>query len=108
MVAERYSGENVGEVMRRPLIVLSIGTFAVMTACIFSQSPFGDGASDYQYEVLNPCAEVGRLPRIVYKGSYEEANSFFYRRGWTDGLPIVPPTEEAVAEIMTGTDLHSP
>jgi hypothetical protein len=26
-------------------------------------------------------------------------------KGWTDGLPIIPPTEEAVAEMMTGTDL---
>jgi hypothetical protein len=43
-------------------------------------------------------------PRIVFKGSLAEANQFFYQRGWTDGLPIIPPTEEAVAEMMTGTD----
>jgi hypothetical protein len=29
----------------------------------------------------------------------------FYRRGSTDGLPIVPPTEERVAELLRGTDL---
>jgi hypothetical protein len=44
-------------------------------------------------------------PRIVFKGSLEEVNQFFYQRGWTDGLPIIPPTEEAVAEMLTGTDL---
>ena len=43
--------------------------------------------------------------RIAFKGNYEKVNEFFYRKGWTDGLPIVPPTEEAVAEMMTGTDL---
>jgi hypothetical protein len=43
--------------------------------------------------------------RIAFKGNYEEVNRFYYRNGWTDGLPIVPPTEEAVAEMMTGTDL---
>ena len=32
-------------------------------------------------------------------------NQFYYRKGWTDGLPIFPPTEEAVAEMMKGTDL---
>ena len=32
-------------------------------------------------------------------------NRFYYSKGWTDGLPIIPPTEEAVAEMMTGTDL---
>jgi hypothetical protein len=43
--------------------------------------------------------------RIIFKGTLEEVNRFYYRRGWTDGLPIIPPTEEAVAEMLTGTDL---
>ena len=43
--------------------------------------------------------------RIIFKGDIEEVNRFFYRRGWTDGLPIIPPTEGAVAEMLTGTDL---
>ena len=46
-------------------------------------------------------------PRIAFKGSYEDVNRYFYRSGWTDGLPIVPPTEKAVNEMMTGTDLPS-
>ncbi|MFC1861535.1 hypothetical protein ACFLYL_04625, partial [Chloroflexota bacterium] len=45
------------------------------------------------------------LPRIAFKGNMEEVNRFYYRRGWTDGLPIIPPTEEAVREMLTGTDL---
>lgn len=44
--------------------------------------------------------------RIIFKGSFEEVNRFFYKRGWSDGFPVVPPTEEAVAEMLTGTDLH--
>lgn len=43
--------------------------------------------------------------RTIFKGSLEEVNRFFYRRGWTDGLPIIPPTEEAVQEMLLGTDL---
>ncbi len=43
-------------------------------------------------------------PRIIFKGSLEDVNRFFYQRGWTDGLPIIPPTEEAVKEMLTGTD----
>ncbi len=46
-----------------------------------------------------------RPARIIFKGNLEEVNRFFYQRGWTDGLPIIPPTEEAVAEMLTGTDL---
>ena len=49
--------------------------------------------------------EAEDAARIFFKGSLEEVNRFFYQRGWTDGLPVIPPTEEAVAEMMTGTDL---
>jgi hypothetical protein len=49
--------------------------------------------------------EIEKPARIVFKGSLEEVNRFFYQRGWTDGLPIIPPTEEAVADMLTGTDL---
>lgn len=43
--------------------------------------------------------------RIVFKGTLKEVNRYFYKRGWTDGLPVLPPTEEEVAEMLTGTDL---
>jgi len=49
--------------------------------------------------------EVEKPSRIIFKGNLEEVNRFFYQRGWADGLPIIPPTEEAVAEMLTGTDL---
>ena len=34
-----------------------------------------------------------------------EANELFQRSGWTDGLPIVPPTEERVREFLTAAGL---
>ncbi|HSW57044.1 MAG TPA: hypothetical protein VLH15_01455, partial [Dehalococcoidales bacterium] len=49
--------------------------------------------------------EMEKPARIIFKGDYAEINRFFYKRGWTDGLPVVPPTEEAVKEMLTGTDL---
>ncbi len=49
--------------------------------------------------------EAEKPQRIIFRGSLEEVNRFFYQRGWADGLPIIPPTEEAVAEMLTGTDL---
>ncbi|MBI4295716.1 MAG: hypothetical protein HY667_01220 [Chloroflexi bacterium] len=52
-----------------------------------------------------PSVKVETPSRIAFKGNLEEINRFFYKRGWTDGLPIIPPTEEAVAEMLTGTDL---
>lgn len=32
-----------------------------------------------------------------------EAIEFFYRQGWTDGLPVVPPTPERVSEFLAYT-----
>ncbi|MBI4321612.1 MAG: hypothetical protein HY675_24215 [Chloroflexi bacterium] len=49
--------------------------------------------------------DVAESLGIIFKGDLEEVNRFFYKRGWGDGLPIIPPTEEAVAEMLTGTDL---
>lgn len=53
----------------------------------------------------SPKQKAENPPRVIFKGSQQEVNRFFYGKGWTDGLPIVPPTEKAVAEMMTGTDL---
>ena len=49
--------------------------------------------------------EAEEQQQRIFKGGLEEVNRFFYKRGWTDGLPIIPPTEEAVEEMLTGTDL---
>jgi hypothetical protein len=56
-------------------------------------------------EEKSPKPSTEKPPKSVFKGNYEEVNRFFYENGWTDGLPIVPPTEAAVVEMMTGTDL---
>mgnify|MGYP000179825566 CR=1 FL=1 len=34
-----------------------------------------------------------------------EANELFFREGWTDGLPVIPPTEEAVLSFLEGAGL---
>ena len=38
---------------------------------------------------------------------FSTINTLFYHRGWTDGLPIVPPTPERVARMLKGADLSS-
>ena len=61
------------------------------------------------------------LPRIAFTGTYDEVQDFFMgdlgripasskaapMGLMTDGLPVVPPTEEKVAEMLTGTS-HNP
>ncbi len=41
----------------------------------------------------------------VKNDEFSEINLLFYHRGWTDGLPIVPPTPERVAQMLEGADL---
>jgi len=56
-------------------------------------------------EEKSPQIKVEKQPRIAFKGNLMQVNQFFYRKGWGDGLPILPPSEKAVAEMMEGTDL---
>jgi hypothetical protein len=48
---------------------------------------------------LGPGAKTFHL-----EDSYPAINRLYQERGWTDGLPIVPPTAEAVAECLRHTD----
>jgi len=41
--------------------------------------------------------------RIVFQGQLDEVNRFFYKRGWGDGLPLVPPTAERVERMLRHT-----
>ncbi len=38
--------------------------------------------------------------RINLKDSVEGINDTFYKNGWTDGLPIIPPTENNVSKMI--------
>ena len=58
-------------------------------------------------EISPPERKLPPRTRLVFKGDIEEVNDFFYRRGWTDGLPIIPPTEALVQKMLAGTT-HPP
>jgi hypothetical protein len=44
--------------------------------------------------------------KVAIEGTIGEIEEYFDKQHWTDGLPIVPPTKEAVAEMLKGTS-HS-
>lgn len=46
-------------------------------------------------------------PRLLQPDTEDNLQKLFYDRGWTDGLPIVLPTEERVSEMLSGTS-HPP
>ena len=48
---------------------------------------------------------AGRLAsRPVALGAEEDAIEACFARGWSDGLPVVPPTEERIEAMLEGTD----
>jgi hypothetical protein len=46
---------------------------------------------------------TGLAARQVALGDAEDPMEACYDRGWTDGLPVVPPTAERVLRMLTGT-----
>src|SRR5512139_2939351 len=55
-------------------------------------------------EEKHPKAARGRpRPRMLKPDTEENLHKLFLENGWTDGAPIVLPTEERVAHMLTGT-----
>ena len=47
---------------------------------------------------LGPAAKI-----VEFAGGWDEVDADYQARGWTDGLPIVPPTEARVREFLRHT-----
>ncbi|MBQ7024721.1 MAG: hypothetical protein IJN29_14175 [Akkermansia sp.] len=43
----------------------------------------------------------GKAP--VFAGGLDEVNAYFVQQGWSDGLPIIPPTKERIEEFLRFT-----
>ncbi|MDO4629964.1 MAG: hypothetical protein Q4C70_12345, partial [Planctomycetia bacterium] len=52
-------------------------------------------------------AEKTDAQEQTISGSLDEINLRFAQNGWTDGLPIIPPTKERVAEFLKYCDLDA-
>ena len=56
-------------------------------------------------EEIAKYAPEGKRPadEIIYYGNYDEIQEYMQINGWTDGLPIVPPTDEKIQEYLKFT-----
>ena len=43
--------------------------------------------------------------RIKFKGTAQEVSRMMFNRGWSMGLPVLPPTTDRVAEMLKGTSM---
>lgn len=62
-----------------------------------------DGLTKESSSGLPVQAAAKNPEEVVCTGTFEEVNDFFYRNGWSDGIPIIPPTNEAVREMLKWT-----
>jgi hypothetical protein len=60
-----------------------------------------------QREVKPTGIDTDVSSRIAVSGTLEEIQDYFDEHAWTDGLPIVPPTEDRVSAMLQGTS-HAP
>ena len=49
---------------------------------------------------------LGKAGRLEFSDA-EQARDHYCDRGWTDGLPIIPPTEEKVRAFLEAAQLPS-
>jgi hypothetical protein len=64
-------------------------------------------SDDERVAAYAPAQRTGARQALLEPDSDDNMQRLFYDRGWTDGLPIILPTEERVAEMLTGTS-HAP
>jgi hypothetical protein len=80
------------------------------------RAPLGPGLPEYRpgcgSRTLDPDIAAARAdaigaPRLrsrrIELGAQEDDVEAAFERGWSDGLPVVPPTPERVARMLTGT-----
>jgi hypothetical protein len=60
-------------------------------------------ALTHQPEVATTEPEISPK-EIVFSGSFDAVNDYFYDREWSDGLPIVPPTLDRIEAFLKFTD----
>lgn len=47
--------------------------------------------------------ETGIQSRVLEPGSWQDEHEYCYERGWSDGLPVIPPTPERILRMLSGT-----
>jgi hypothetical protein len=79
----------------------SLEQLRVNVHAITAQQVIGNLLNEPEAQELPP--EPGAHD-IVFRGTFEQVNAYFYERQWSDGLPIVPPTVEKIEEFLSFTN----
>src|SRR5689334_12983508 len=67
----------------------------------------GCGSRTHDPDVVDARLVAATVPKLAARavelGAAEDEHEAMYARGWSDGLPLVPPTPERVARMCAGT-----
>ncbi len=67
----------------------------------------GCGSRTHDPDVVDARTVAATLPKLrarrIEFGESEDEHEAMFARGWSDGLPLVPPTPERVARMLAGT-----
>jgi hypothetical protein len=97
IVPECFSNKTVAEIAE-----MVDDTFDEVVSCLTTDRPV---QGDYvQFERLSLCA----APELVFTGgdlldAFEAMQAEFVRKGWSDGLPLIPPTHKKVEAMIAAS-----
>lgn len=55
-------------------------------------------------QTLEDEEEQPDIKEVVFSGTLDEVQDYFYQKMWTDGLPIIPPTKQRIKAFLSFTD----
>jgi hypothetical protein len=55
-------------------------------------------------KLLARYGDTGLASRRIAYGKWSDLSEMCFERGWTDGLPVVPPTDDRIVAMLAGTD----
>ena len=114
----------IGNAFMRQADVVSRGLGLPLAYAEYPGAPMVDGIEELSTKVRNTLApgvikgltqgrdtpssvvvETEPAPgSVILSGTLDEIQEYFYRKLWTDGMPIIPPTRERVDAFLTFTD----
>src|SRR5690349_22077927 len=106
---KQAAATSIGLGMRNIPLALVPGHIGTQNAEEIRKNILGVTADDVVKNLTRMAAAPGNPSEpgardIVFRGGYRAVNDFFVKNDYSDGLPIVPPTREAVEEFLRFTD----
>jgi hypothetical protein len=66
--------------------------------------PLTEEEKNPKYQSEQEAPELIEIRAESYDSALKKFNELYLENHWGDGLPLIPPTEEAVTEMLTGTN----